>query len=595
MSGTAVLQLGAVPWALLQRLFVVVALFGGAALALALDDGRFRDRLRERFVVGVPWGTLLTVLGVLAVYLFVQGGYAHWRRPVVIPFRAWSYFEPLGMLVAGFAHAGPGHLLGNLFGALTLVPMVEYAVGHYPPDDASTAVSAGSVDGDVGRLSTLCERVDRLRRNPLARAFLLFPLAVAVVGVLLTLFTIGAVIGFSGVVFAFAGVALVRYPLATVLALVASDVLNLLYNALQNPTITASGRSRFVTPWFADIAIQGHAIGLLLGVVLGAVLLDRRGAEPPSATRLFTGGLLLGSLQSLWAVYWYRGGTEYVLYRAGGLAAVALAATLIVVAVAGPERSLSGLLGDGTDGSAGDAETGERLTDGGDEARLRDLSVRQLGVAGIIVVAALLSGPAVAVNLVSTEGDLPGEPATVRGYEVTYAEGVENEMVSAIPVSLFGETTQVTTSGVIVSNPDRRIWQSVVPRGRLAANGRATVVVGGVGWRETVTVVRRGWSAVGGGTAYTVALGPQGDRRTVFTSGLARAEPRIAGQNVSVVARNDSFLLLVTEDNETVHQPLPAANESVTIRNVTFEGQGNRVVAVHEGTRVTVLKAETYN
>jgi membrane associated rhomboid family serine protease len=592
MSVSSVLQLGAVPWALLQRLLVVGALLGGAALALALDDGRFRHRLRERFVFGVPWGTLVTVLGVLVVYLFVQGGYGHWRRPVVIPFRAWSYFEPLGMLVAGFAHAGPGHLLGNLFGALTLAPMVEYAVGHYPRE-ASGSDSEG--DGGTGRLPAIRERLDALSRNPLARAFLLFPLGVAAVGVLLTLFTIGAVIGFSGVVFAFAGFTLVRYPLATVLALVASDVLNLLYNALQNPTVTASGRSRFVTPWFADIAIQGHVIGLLLGVVLGAMLLDRRDAAPPSPVRLFTGGLLLASLQSLWAVYWYRGGTEYVLYRAAGLALVALAATLIVVAVAGPERSLFDLFGDRTNDSVGDSEAGERLTDGGDETRIRDVSVRQLGVTGIVVTAALLSGPAVAVNLVSTAGDLPGEPATIQGYEVTYAEGVENEMVSAIPVSLFGETTQVTTSGVIVSNPDRRIWLSVVPRGQLAANGRARVVVGGVGWRETVTVVRRGWSAVGGGTAYAVALGPEGDRRTVFTSGLARAEPRIAGQNVSVIARNDSFLLLVTEDNETVHKRLPAVNESVTVRNVTFRAEGNRIVAVHDGTRVTVLKAETYN
>mgnify|MGYP006278663973 FL=1 len=572
MPVSPALQFGAVPWGLLQRAFVVVALLGGAAVALWLDDGRLPARLRDRFVLGVPWGTVVTVLGVLAVYLFVQGGYAHWYRPVVIPFRAWSYFEPLGMLVAGFAHAGPGHLLGNLFGALTLAPIVEYAVGHYPPEADHPADP---------QPSTLRDRLAALRRNPTARAFLLFPLAVAVVGVVLTLFTIGAVIGFSGVVFAFAGFALVRYPLGTVLALVASDLLNLLYNALQNPTITASGRSRFLTPWFADIAIQGHAIGLLVGVVLSALLLRRRGGDPPSPARLFAGALLLASAQSLWAVYWYRGGTDYVLYRAVGLGLVALSATLIVVAAVGPDRRPF----------AGDDAGGDDSWRG----TLASLSVRQVAIAAIIVVAAAFSGPAVAVNLVSSEGDLPGEPATVRGYEITYAEGVENEMVSAIPVTLFGETTQVTTSGVIVSNPDRKIWQSVVPRGRLAANGRATVVVGGVGWRETVTAVRRGWTAVGGGTAYTVALDDGGERRTVFSSAPAQAEPRIADQNVSVAAGNESFHLLVSEGNDTVRRPLPATNESVTVRNVTFYGQNDRIVAVHDGTRVTVLEAETYN
>ncbi|NHX36421.1 MULTISPECIES: rhomboid family intramembrane serine protease [Halolamina] len=581
MSVSPVLQFGGVPWALLQRLFVVGALLGGAALALTLDDGRLLTRLRERFVFGVPWGTVVTVLGILGVYLFVQGGYGHWYRPVVLPFRAWSYFEPLGMLVAGFAHAGPGHLLGNLFGALTLAPVVEYAVGHYPPEQRDPDVPVAGVEPPP-EPSASRGRLDALRRNPKARAFLLFPLAVAVVGVVLTLFTVGAVIGFSGVVFAFAGFALARYPLAAVLALVASDLLNLVYNALQNPTVTASGRSRFVTPWWADIAIQGHAIGLLVGVVLAAVLLRRRDGTTPSPTRLWSGGVLLAASQSLWAVYWYRGGTEYVLYRAAGLGLVALAATVIVVAVAGP------------DWSPFSPGSGETTTDG-DESRLRDLSVRQLGLVAIVITAALFSGPAVAVNLVSTEGDLPGEPATVRGYEVTYAEGVENEMVSAIPVTLFGETTQVTTSGVIVANPDRKIWLSVVPRGRLAANGRATVVVGGIGWRDTVTAVRRGWTAVGGDTAYAVALDHDAQRRTVFTSAPAQAEPRIAHQNVSVAAGNDSFYLLVSEGNETVRRPLPGTNESVTVRNVTFYGEDGRVVAVHNGTRVTVLREETYD
>jgi len=176
----------------LQRVAVVLTLVGGAAFALSLEDHGLLVRLRRRFVLGVPWGTVVTVLGVLAVYLFVQGGYTHWYRPVVIPFRAWSYLAPLGMLTAGFAHAGPGHLLGNLFGTVALAPIVEYAFGHFPRERGAS--SFGS-----------------LQTNPYVRALLVFPATVAIVGVTLTLFTLGPVIGFSGVVFAFAGFALVRY------------------------------------------------------------------------------------------------------------------------------------------------------------------------------------------------------------------------------------------------------------------------------------------------------------------------------------------------------------------------------------------------
>lgn len=616
------LQFGAVSWALLQRLFVVAALIGGAALTIRLEDGRLLSPLRNRFVFGVPWGSVVTLLGVLGVYLFVQGGYWHWYRPVVIPFRAWSYFEPLGMVVGGFAHAGPGHLLGNLFGALTLAPVVEYILGHYPPDGKRK-----SHDGESPAESrSLRERFDGFRRNPFVRAFLLLPVGVGIVGVLLTMFTIGAVIGFSGVVFALAGFALVRYPLGTVLALLTSDLLRLVYRALQNPTSTASGRSQFITPWWADIAIQGHAIGLLAGVVLAVALLQRRGETPPSPVRLWIGGLLFASMQSLWATYWYRGGTEYVLFRALGLGLIALAATLIVVAVAGPERPLFGAGGDSDDTSIGverdddDEPTSTRSITGtgqgdasddprseawedsppetgisADESQLRSLTTRQAGMVLLLLVAAVLSGPGIAVNLVAAEGDLPGDPATTRGYEVTYAEGVQDGMVSAIPVTAFGETTQVTTSGIIVSNPAREIWQTVVSKGRLAANGRATVVVGALGWRETVTFARQGWTTVGGGTAYRVALVSNQGRRTVYSSGPARAEPQIAGQNISVVSGTDSFQLLVSEGNETVRRPLPGKNESVTLRNVTFSGDGDRVVATHNGTRITVLKKETYN
>ncbi|MFB6157044.1 MAG: rhomboid family intramembrane serine protease, partial [Haloferacaceae archaeon] len=184
--------------ALLQRLLVVAALVVGIAVVVALDRprGRWGARLRRRFVLGVPWGTLVSVALVLAVYLFLQGGAADWNAPITIPFRAWSYFYPLGVAVAAFAHAGPGHLLGNLVGTLALAPLAEYAWGHFPRERGASSFASPL-------------------RNPLVRAFLVVPLAVVAAGLLTAAFSVGPIIGFSGVVFAFGGVALVHYPLRT--------------------------------------------------------------------------------------------------------------------------------------------------------------------------------------------------------------------------------------------------------------------------------------------------------------------------------------------------------------------------------------------
>ena len=552
---------------LVQRLAVVVALAGGAGVALSLDDRGLFARLRRRFVLGVPWGSLLTVLGVLAVYLFVQGGYGHWYRPVVIPFRAWSYLAPLGMLTAGFSHAGPGHLLGNLFGTLALAPVVEYAFGHFPRERGAS--SFGS-----------------LRTNPYVRALLVFPVTVAVVGVGLTLFTLGPVIGFSGVVFAFAGFALARYPLATVIALAGSDALSLAYRSLQAPTAVASGRSVFLTPWWADIAIQGHAIGLLAGVVLGALSLRRAGESPPAPLRLWLGVVLLGTMQSLWAVYWYRGGTEYVLFRALGTTVIAVTAVLIVVGVAGSDRSpgqwLAARLGRTAEHSTASAPTPDSV------------SVSQLGIATLVLLGAVLAGPAVPVNLVAAEGGVPGDPVSVDGYEVTYAENVPNGMVSVIPLELFGESTQVNTSGVIVRNEHRNIWITAVSKGQLAHSGRTRVVVGGVGWREEVRVTRSGWQAVGARSVYRVQLSHDNRTRTAFTSEAAQADLRLAGNNVSVAPAKGSFVLRLVGNNTTREAAVPTANSSVTLGNVTFVREGARVVASYDGTRVTVLRKEQY-
>jgi len=111
--------------------------------------GRWRDVLTDRFVYGVPWGSLVTVVGVVAFYLFAQGGLRHWDDPVTVAFRNWAYLYPSGMLTSGFAHASPGHLLGNMVGTVVLAPIAEYVWGHYPPSSNTGATESRTDTGET--------------------------------------------------------------------------------------------------------------------------------------------------------------------------------------------------------------------------------------------------------------------------------------------------------------------------------------------------------------------------------------------------------------------------------------------------------------
>jgi len=147
--------------AALLAVVVTASLVGSIAVVRRVHrpTRRWRDMARERLVYGVPWGSLVVIAFVVAVYLFVQSGIADFDDPVTIPFRTWSYFYPLGLATAAFSHAGPGHLIGNLAGTVVVAPLAEYAWGHYPDDREPN-------------------RSDSWRTNPRIRAFVLFPLAV---------------------------------------------------------------------------------------------------------------------------------------------------------------------------------------------------------------------------------------------------------------------------------------------------------------------------------------------------------------------------------------------------------------------------------
>lgn len=254
----------------------VVEYVSWAALALSLlvsfavltrlsDEDGLPD-LQDRFVLGVPWGTVIVVLGVVAIYYLLQGGNQD-GGPVVAGFRSWSIWYPHGMLFSSFAHSSDSHLIGNMLGTVAFAPIVEYAWGHYRVTDGGS----GENRSDDATASS-DETGQSWRTNPSTR-IVIFVGVVVVVGLLNSLFVPGAVIGFSGIVFALAGVAIVTQPLATVGAIVGIQVVSLVRLAVISPLTGAISTTRFVSPSWAHVALQGHVFGLIVGVLLAGALL----------------------------------------------------------------------------------------------------------------------------------------------------------------------------------------------------------------------------------------------------------------------------------------------------------------------------------
>jgi len=293
---------------------------------------------------------------------------------------------------------------------------------------------------------------------------------------------------------------------------------------------------------------------------------DRSGIADERARRVRRNPAVWGS-RRLWAIYWYLGSERYELYRAIGLGLLTVLAAIVALAIAGRDEPIR------PDLAVPEPET---IRDG-----VRSATPAAIGLLLLVSALAIVAGPGIAPNLVAVDDDeLPGDPIEVSGYQVTYAENVEDRVVSVVEMEAFGRSTSVNTSGVIVANADREIWTTAVSKGNLAFWGYRAVDVGGTGWRETVWVQRTGWVAANGGPTYRVDAVRNETRSTLFTSEPARAEPRIDGRNVTVAAVEGGFELRVEGDGgETEIAPLPAVNESVTLREVTFVRENNAVFA----------------
>ena len=541
------MEVPGVAWRLLLLAGVVVSL--AAVVAVARPGGRWGVVARRRLVMGVPWGTLLAATGIVGFYLVVQDGLANPRDPVVIPFRAWGYFYPTGMLTAAFAHGGLGHLVGNVTGTLVFGSVAEYAWNHFPRERGSS--SFGS-----------------LRTNPLARIGA-WAVGVLGVGVVTGLFALGPVVGFSGVVFAFVGFALVRYPLTTVVALAATSAVGLVYRALRRPEVARTAGESFSRPWWADVAVQGHALGLLLGVVACAALCYRRGVRP-SPGRIWLAALLVGVDRGLWAVYTIEGSDRFRLFRALGAALVFLLAAAVAAGATASDRPLV--------------------------ARI-DLSRREAAYGLVLALLFAVAVVAVPFNLLVVDDPSAGfdsaDAVEVGDYTVFYAEGVENQYIPSVPVPGTNDSADaVEASGVVVVSERRNIWWVELSKGRLASRGSGTVRLGGLTWDADVRAVRNGWTPVGGDAVYHVRLGrPDGEKTVVFRSEAATAGPRVDGRNVSVAPVNDGFELAVTRDNETLGRaPVPAAGNATTVGGLTVRREGGSLRAERGDTRVTVAE-----
>jgi membrane associated rhomboid family serine protease len=528
-------SLGALIFALLVSVIVVT---------------RFSERsdliapLRKRFVLGVPWGTAIVVVAVYAFYHLVQGG-GEPGGPIITGFRSWSLWYPQSMVFSSFAHASKGHLISNLLGTVAFAPIAEYAFSHYPTERGTQTFTSW-------------------RTNPFAR-IVFFVVTVVLVGLLGSLLVPGAVIGFSGVVFAFAGFAIVTRPLASVLAILGIRVVSLVRRAFLDPFSVAVAEPRFISPSWANTALQGHVFGLFVGVMLAGALVHRR-TESPNLQYVWFAALVFAVSRSMHAIYWYLTADRFVFFRGIGTAAVLLLASIITLVVLRPDRPLVPRL---------------------------DLSVRKTAFMLLLAVVCALALVGIPYNLVSvTPGEEVENGVDVNDYTVTYAEAIDDRYVAALEIPVVRESLSVNVSGVIVASEKRNSWEVATTKQRLAFSGRSVIALGDATWRELVVVNRTEWILAGENGTYKVFGRQVGeDRKLLFAADPAQASPTINGSRISIAPAEDFYAIVVERDNESIGvERIPAHNESVEIGSITFVREETKLFAVHERTRIQIAQ-----
>jgi len=610
------------------RIAVLLAIGSGLAyLARVGAPKQWYEQLSERFVYGVPWGSLVTVLGVVAFYLFAQSGFSHWGSPVVLAFRSWSYLYPEGLLAAGFAHASSDHLLGNMIGTVVLAPIVEYAWSHYPPPRERDTSDYEYAPPGHSQPETTRPTPTGLRHNPWVRALLIFPVAVIVVSIVTSVLAVGWSIGFSGTVFAFGGFAVIYFPLTTILAMIGFTGTGILVRTLQEPVVrvTADAGTPGPPSWFG-VNVQAHLLGFLIGVLLALALLAHRN-ERRDAVRVFGATLVFALTRQLWSLAISGGEGVFIRHQAIGVIFV-FGLTILITAIAGAsDQPLPALVADfqivrsrrtlaylwlGAVAVVAGAlwiqlvQSGIDLVGGAlfvfslailavpalpvalpDGIVATPISHRQVLIFTLAVVALVVALPSFASNAPGMSDDpLAGEESlTVGDYQITYAEDLPHGRIDG------------NESGLIVVSERRGVWTAVTDRSQLARQGAATTVVGGFGWRETVEANRTGWELFQGDSAYVVDLEHDGTVRRSFTSDAVTADLLLANHSIAVVPGSETFSLRVSRDGESIGTtPIPRRDETGVVGPIRFstqlDGATRSVFAHQNGTRVLIATRE---
>lgn len=612
---------------LLTRVGIVAMVGAGLAFGVSLfGRDRLWDALTDRLLLGVPWGSLVVIVGVFAFYLFGQNGLGHWNSPVTLPFRNWAYPYATGMLSSGFAHNSPGHLLGNMLATVVFAPLAEFIWGHYryestretrkpgrpsddervPEDPAPTEFDGTPGEATIPSAAThqpddesreaqtqaVASTETRIRDRPVVRALVIFPAVVVLVSLLTSLYALGWSLGFSGTVFAFMGFVLIRYPVTATVSILGISLLNTVLNTLLTPVLRATAESGPPRPpsW-AGINVQAHMLGFLVGVLLALGLLWSRD-ERPNGPRLFLGTVLVAFVQGLWQLSTVSG-SEFVRYQGVGVIFVLLLAILITYVAVARNARIEGWGGTLLRGAGGLWLAAVVL---GAAAIVSLFEMSTIVVLTVAVIGALLLAPGlvlvvpgdifewsmssrrllvVGIVLVAVVIALPsagGNSLEMDGDAVPDgAVAVGDYRVSYAENVSHGRIPS-NDSGLIVVNEQRYIWSRVASTDVLNHRGSVTVPVGGIGWRETVDAERTGWNVVGNDSVYVVDLETGGTTTRSFTSEPSRASVTVANRSVTLIPGDEAFQIKVTQDSETLETvPVPEMGETATAGGLSVQ------------------------